>query len=387
MRAQSGGTAQQQSDRDESRADWMELFFDLVFVALIGQLSTGLREHTSFGAALVFLALFATVWWSWVNLTYTINVQLGLSRRALAGYMLTAMAAVGAVAIAAPEAVGDRAWLFALGNAGLRCVMLALWARRTWAVSTGSRARILAYNGATALLWFASALVPAPACYALWAVAILCEIALLLASAPGMLSRVQTFRVEHLADRFGTLVIIALGESVLAIVVALSAAFTAQAAIVAGLSLVIAACLAWVMFMYGIDSMRSGLERLVAAGDSKGIIGTFAFLPYFLVAGVMLLSGALAIAIREPQQVLPAVSALSLSGGIVLFYAANTLIGLRYGLRRRFVLAWAVPSLLLPLAVLPLALGVAAGWAVAAMAAILVGLVIQAEWLGRHRTE
>ena len=126
MRAQSGGTAQQQSDRDESRADWMELFFDLVFVALIGQLSTGLREHTSFGAALVFLALFASVWWSWVNLTYTINVQLGLSRRALAGYMLTAMAAVGAVAIAAPEAVGDRAWLFALGNAGLRCVMLAL---------------------------------------------------------------------------------------------------------------------------------------------------------------------------------------------------------------------------------------------------------------------
>ncbi|GAA4482839.1 low temperature requirement protein A [Microbacterium panaciterrae] len=64
----------------------------------------------------VFLALFASVWWSWVNLTYTVNVQIGLTRRALAAYMFAAMAATGAIAVAAPQAIGERAWLFALGT-------------------------------------------------------------------------------------------------------------------------------------------------------------------------------------------------------------------------------------------------------------------------------
>src|SRR6476659_8776266 len=98
--------------RDASRADWMELFFDLVFVALVGQLSLSLHHDPTFTDLAVFLALFASVWWSWVNLTFTVNVQAGLSRRALAGYMLAAMAAVGVMAVAAPQAVTDRAWLF-----------------------------------------------------------------------------------------------------------------------------------------------------------------------------------------------------------------------------------------------------------------------------------
>src|SRR6185437_14990180 len=53
-------------DRDPSRAHWMELFFDLVFVALVGQLAHGLHAEPSFGTLAVFVALFASVWWSWV---------------------------------------------------------------------------------------------------------------------------------------------------------------------------------------------------------------------------------------------------------------------------------------------------------------------------------
>lgn len=372
------------ADRDESRGDWMELFFDLVFVALIGQLAQGLRTDPSFSGILVFLALFASVWWSWVNLTFTVNVQVGLSRRLLAGYMLVAMAAVGAIAIAAPEALGERTWLFALGNAALRGVMLALWARRSWATSTGSRLRVLAYNGATGLLWLASAFLPAPFCFALWAVAVLCEILLLVSTAPGLLRRIGTVNVEHLADRFGTLVIIALGESVLAVVVATSAHLTALSAVVAGLALVIAAGLAWSMFMFGVDALREGLTRLVAADDSRGIVQTFAFLPYFLVTGIMLLAGALATGIQDPIHPLPAAAAVSLGSGVALFYAANAVISARYGMSRRFVLSWAVPAILLPLAVIPLALHVPAADAIAASAAVSLVVVVLAEALARH---
>ena len=106
-------------DRDPSRAHWMELFFDLVFVALVGQLAHGLHAEPSFGTLAVFVALFASVWWSWVNLTFVVDVSPQLSRRRLSLVMLIAMFAVGALAVAAPEAVGDRAWLFAPGY-GLR---------------------------------------------------------------------------------------------------------------------------------------------------------------------------------------------------------------------------------------------------------------------------
>ncbi|GAA1952823.1 low temperature requirement protein A [Microbacterium deminutum] len=370
--------------RDASRADWMELFFDLVFVALVGQLSSGLHHEPTFAELAVFLALFASVWWSWVNLTFTINIQEGLSRRALAGYMLAAMAAVGVMAVAAPEAIADRAWLFALGNAALRAVMLALWVRRSWNTGAGSRVRVLAYNGGTAVIWLVSAFTPSPFRFVLWAIAIAIEIVLLVVSAPGLLQRIGGINVEHLADRFGTLVIIALGESVLAIVIAISTTFTPLSAVVAVLSFVITAGLAWAMFMFGIDAMRTGLEQLVARGDARGVVETVAFLPFVLVAGIMMLAGAVSLAIEHPQSALPPSAAASLGGGVILFYGTNAAITRRYGTPWRSVLPWALPAVVLPLVVGIAALVIPAIWSVAAMAATIVAIVALSEIRARR---
>jgi low temperature requirement protein LtrA len=149
-------------DPEASQANWMELFFDLVFVALIGQLAEGLRTHATFTELGIFLALFASVWWTWVNLTFTSNIQTGLSRRAMAGFVLAAMAGVGVLAVAAPEAVGDLAWLFAIGNAAVRAVLLALWVRRSWATGLGARIRLLTYNGGTAISGWSPRSCPPP---------------------------------------------------------------------------------------------------------------------------------------------------------------------------------------------------------------------------------
>ena len=85
--------------------------------------------HPSFGTLAIFVALFASVWWSWVNLTFVVDVSPQLSARRLSIVMLIAMFAVGAMAVAAPEAVGGRAWLFAAGNSLLRVLLLAIWIR------------------------------------------------------------------------------------------------------------------------------------------------------------------------------------------------------------------------------------------------------------------
>ncbi|SFR69584.1 Low temperature requirement protein LtrA [Microbacterium azadirachtae] len=368
-----------ESERDPTRADWMELFFDLVFVALVGQLSSGLHHEPTFAQLGVFLALFASVWWSWVNLTFAINIQAHLSRRVLAAFMLVAMAAMGAIAVAAPEALGERAWLFALGNASMRALLLALWARSNWAGGGLARVRIVAYNGVTGLLWLVSAFTPEPVRSVLWALAIALEILLLVLTAPSLLRRLGTLNVEHLADRFGTLVIIALGETVLAIIVALSAHLTPLSAAAAVCSLVVAAGLAWASFLFGVSSMRDGLELLSSRGDSRGIVTTFAFLPYALVSGIMLLSGAVSVAIADPDAVLPPAVATAFGVGVALFYATNATIALRYGTPWRRVLPWAAPAVLLPLAVGAAALTLPAFLAIGIMALTLVAIVTMSE--------
>jgi low temperature requirement protein LtrA len=373
-------------DRDPSRVHWMELFFDLIFVALVGQLAHGLHTHPSFATLGIFVALFASVWWSWVNLTFTVNISTDLTRRGLSAVMLTAMVAVGALAVAAPEAVGERAWLFAAGNGALRLILLAMWVRVAWGNGVASRVRLVVYNGLTALLWLVSIALPHPVDYALWALAVVLEVVLLSTTARlwsgSAFARLDT---EHLAERFGLLVIIVLGESVLTVVSATSEAWTVEAGVTALLGLVVTAGLAWSFFLYGVDRMAAGLEKLLEARDIRGIRDTVGFLPFLLVAGVTAISGALAAAILEPGHALEPASSVSLGGGIALFYVTNAIIARRYGDGWRAVLRWAVPAVVLPVLLVFAGLGLPAGATVACAAAIVVLVVAAAEAGARRR--
>lgn len=373
-------------DRDPSRAHWMELFFDLIFVALVGQLALGLHEHPSVSGLLVFTALFASVWWSWVNLTFTVNVMPWLTRRQLAIVMLAAMFAVGAIAVAAPEATGERAWLFAAGNAALRFVLLGLWVSQSWASGTASRIRLLVYNGVTAVIWLVSIWVPRPWSFVLWGAVIVIEVTLLVTSSQSWADRVlPNMNVEHLSERFGLLVVIVLGESVLSSVTALNDVWTLEAGLTAMLGLGVIALLAWSFFMYGTDAMRSGLERLQAAGDSRAIRDTVGFLPFLIVVGVTAISGALVSAIHHPSELLPVASAISLCGGVAIFYATNAIISLRFGRPLGDVLRWAVPTLLLTIALGFAAAVLEAGLVILCTVGVLVIVVLIAELADRAK--
>ncbi|HWU45888.1 MAG TPA: low temperature requirement protein A [Humibacter sp.] len=375
------------TDRDPSRVHWMELFFDLIFVALVGQLAHGLHSAPTFGTLLLFVALFATVWWSWVNLTFAVDVMPQLSRRTLALVMLVSMFGVGAIAVAAPEATTDRAGLFAAGNAVLRLVLLVLWVRQQWSNGLGSRLRVSAYNGLTAALWLASIAVPRPFDFALWSLAIVLEVVLLITSSSRWASRVLgRLNVEHLSERFGLLVIIVLGESVVSIVAALDAALTLAAVITAGLALVTVSLLAWSFFLYGADAMRAGLAKLRDEGNDRAIRDTVAFLPFLLVSGVTAISGALAIAITRPATTLPAASAVSLGGGIALFYFTNAIISRRFGIAWREVFRWAVPACGLPLILIVVAL-VASAQVAVILAVLILGYVLGSAELTSRRRE
>lgn len=164
--------------REPGRVHWMELFFDLVLVAFVGQLAHAIHGDPGWAEYDAFILLFFPAWWAWANIVAVINLLPGLTSRAPGLAMLAAMSASALMAAAAPEAFGERAWAFSLANGALRILLLALWLLQHREHSTKPSWRIWVYNGGTATLWLVAALLPLPAAVALWALSIAVEVAM-----------------------------------------------------------------------------------------------------------------------------------------------------------------------------------------------------------------
>ncbi|WP_426404903.1 low temperature requirement protein A [Streptomyces sp. R-07] len=344
-------------------AGWLELFFDLVFVAVVAQLSHGLHGDPGWREFGVFLGLYFPPWWMWANLTVSANLfQDDSARRRVV--MLTAMLCLAVMAAAVPEADGDRAPAYALGYAGTRLVLLALWwpATRFPAPRTLPRWRPLTYCLLSGLLWAGSAAVPAPWRYGVWAALLLAEMVLLLtARGRGIPGRVHT---GHLVERVGLFVIIVLGESVLALITATDHTWTARAGIVAVLGFVLLAALWWSYF----DFASTAAERVIGtAGTREAYLlarDVGGFLHFFVTAAVISMAAGLATAVEESSLDHLARGAVwALAGGLAVYHGAHALIALRFGRPPREVAVWALPGIVVPLLVV-LGADVLAPWLV-----------------------
>lgn len=329
------------------RVHWMELFFDLVFVVFIGELARGLRGEPGWPQLGGFLFVFAIGWWAWANVLATVNVLPGLSVRRLAVTMLLGMIAIGAMAAAAPEALGERAWVFAVGSAGLRLILLPLWfvrARREheplW--------RPVVYNGITAAFWIGSAFIPQPTQFFAWGVAVGIEVALLTVQRRGEAPLADALDAPHLAERLGLFVIIAMGESVFSIIQALDERWTVAAAATALLGIALIGMLAWTYFLHSANHLEEGLTAALTARNTGAIRDAVMFMPYVLVAGAIVLSAGIATAIEEPDHPLSLGSSAIVFGGIASFYLTISLVGIRLGRPARRMMAWLLLGAVVP---------------------------------------
>jgi low temperature requirement protein LtrA len=208
-----------ETDAGQQRtATWLELFFDLAFVLVVGELAVGLRNDLTLHGALVFAGLFTSVWWAWAGFTFYANrfdtddVVYRLAK-------LAAMLAVAGLAASATDATGSLAAQFALCQAALRIVLVCLLLRAYRHV-VQARNLIAVYvvaEGLAAALWLAGAVVPTSARYGCWAVAVAAEVAAPIMAT--MRSAGLPLHLEHLPERFGLFVILVLGESIAAIAV------------------------------------------------------------------------------------------------------------------------------------------------------------------------
>ncbi|HEY4250824.1 MAG TPA: low temperature requirement protein A [Roseomonas sp.] len=205
-----------------AKVSFAELFFDLVFVYAVTQLSHALLADMSLAGALRTGMLFLGVWWVWIYTAWVTNwVD---PERAPARLMLFAMMAAGLVlSMSIPDAFGERGLSFALAYVAMQMGRNVF---TIWAIGPGDRAlrlnfvRILAWLAFSGLFWIAGALQEGQARMLLWAIALGIDYV-----SPAVyfwtpfLGRSTTgdWTVEgaHLAERCALFIIIALGESVL----------------------------------------------------------------------------------------------------------------------------------------------------------------------------
>jgi low temperature requirement protein LtrA len=264
---------QPSEDRPERHATWTELFFDLVFVVAVAQLAAGLHEHVSASGALAFAGLFVPVWWTWTTYAYVADL-FDADEGAFRLVLLAAMLGSAALAATIPQAFEGHTAAFVVAYALLRADLVALyaWAWRTDPAVSRLAAVHAAGFGAGLVVWLASLAVPAPARYAVWALAIAVDLG------TGLVAYLRREDVpvhrSHMPERFGLFTLIVLGESVLAVSAGTASADWALApALTAAAGFVLAVALWWLYFA----RFDEEVFNIALRGDAAGRRRSFVF--------------------------------------------------------------------------------------------------------------
>ena len=275
----------------ERRASSLELFFDLVFVVSIAQLSHALVDDPTAAGFLKFAGTFVPVWWAWVGFTFyadRFETDEGVYRVIMLGGML----AVAALAVNVPEAFGGGSTAFALSYVAVRAVLVVLYVRAR-ARFPEARPLIHLYIGAfgTSIgLWVLSVFVPAPARYALWAAALAVDLGVPLTFGPRVIPRAP-IHASHIPERFGLFTLIVFGETILAVVVGTGEThWELRSVVTAAAGFVAVAALWWGYFDY-LDT--SIMQRSLRAGQ----LYVYGHLP--LLAGLTAVGAGTALAIEN----------------------------------------------------------------------------------------
>ncbi|MFC6356977.1 low temperature requirement protein A [Luethyella okanaganae] len=282
------------SGEEAHRVTFVELFFDLVFVFAITQLSHLLIEDPSLDSHLHTIMITLAVWWVWVYTTWAANwldPQRGWVRTMLIALMLLGLLMSGAI----PEAFGEKGLLFAaafvLMQVG-RSVFTAFAFAPHQRASALNFARISFWLVASGVFWIWGGLVPPGERVWLWSIALVLEylgpIARFRVPFLGY-SDPETWRVSgsHFAERVSLFFIIALGESVIVTGSAFSREPLDWLHLAAFLAAFTGTVLMWLLYFN--HGERGGSEYIRQA-SSSGLVARLAYtyIPVVMVVGIVL---------------------------------------------------------------------------------------------------
>jgi len=320
---------------EEQRATTLELFYDLVFVFAITQVSHLLLDHLSWEGVGQSLVVLLAVWWSWNYTTWVTNEvdpESIVVRLLLIALMLGSLV----MAIAIPEAFGDRALVFAGAYVAIqvgRHSFLTFVAADRGTLERRRAGAILIWFLAAGALWIAGALAEGPARTALWLAALAVDYGAPLVTfwVPGR-ARVapEAWQVEtaHFAERFQLFIIIALGESIV-----ITGATTADldltiARVTAfGLAFVATAALWWLYF----NLVANIAQRRLAEAADRTLMArdAYTYLHVVIVAGILLSAVGDELVIAHPTEELADAEIIAVVCGPALYLLAHVALRLR----------------------------------------------------------
>jgi low temperature requirement protein LtrA len=361
----------------------LELFFDLVFVLAITQCTALMAANPTWTRLAEGMLVLALLWWAWAAyawLTSVVDPEEGAVRIAL----IAAMAALLIVALSVPEAFDGRALEFALAYTAVRAGHIALFgvASRDEPELRRSVLGLALGAGAGCALLVGGALLDTGPQIALW------TLALALDMGEPYIATAENWRLVpgHFAERHGLIVIVALGESIVALGVGADIGLTAGIVAAAILGIALVSELWWVYFdVVAIANVR----RLVRAapGQEQNAMArdVYSYLHFPLVAGIVIAAFGLHETLRHVHDPLQDVPAFALVGGVAIYLLGHVAVRLRgaHTLNtRRLVLA------VVMLALWPVAVEVDSLVTLSIVTVLLAGLIaIETRAYGEHRTQ
>lgn len=306
----------------------VELFFDLVFVFAMTQVTGFLAHHVTWAGILRGVALLAALWWAWVCyswLTNAIPAEEALPARLV---ILAAMVAMLVVSLSVPAAFGDAGVLFGIAYFVVRALHVVLYA-----IATDPETQNAVFRLAPGFLIGPALLVVAgfldgPLQAVLWVAALVLDYGV------AFVRGVEGFSIhaEHFVERYQLIVIIALGESIVAIGTGVSTgglalgSFVVLAALV-GTILIIA--LWWLYFDYVVLAaernliITSGHERSARARDS------YSYLHLPMIAGIIFVALGFKKTLAHVTEPLGVIPAVALCGGSAVYLLGHNAFRLR----------------------------------------------------------
>jgi hypothetical protein len=321
LRAREGGHA---------RVTYVELFFDLVFVFAVTQLSHGLIRHPSLMGLLETALLLMAVWWAWVYTAWVTN-WLDPERPPVRIMLFAVMAAGMVLSMSIPSAFEERGLLFALAYVSIQVgrSLFTLWCVRADRGLRLNFLRISAWLATSGVLWIAGGLAQDEARLACWAIAIAIEYVSPAAGfwTPGLgRSRTADWTVEggHLAERCTAFTIIALGESLLVMgATAADLAWTPTVILAFVSSFLGSIAMWWIYFSFTAEAASEAISR----SDDPGRVARLAYTYSHLlpVAGIIVAAVGDEWVIHHPVGHTDIKTAAALIGGPLLFLLGGLL--------------------------------------------------------------
>lgn len=305
----------------DHRVTPLELFFDLVLVFAVTQVTRLLAADATWIGVLRAMLVLAALWWAWnvyAWLTSTTDVDEGGVRLA----MLASMAAMFGVALAVPGAFGDDGVLFGAAYLLVRLLHIGLSAvvGRDDPVRRSALLRFAPTAILGGSLLVIAGFLEGSERITLWVVALTIDYL-----GPAVIGMGSGWRVapEHFAERHGLVMLVALGESIVAIGVGAGFELGTGVIVAAALGMVVVSALWWLYFDVAAIFARSrfteasGIEQARLARDAYG------YIHFPMVAGVVLFALGLEETLAHAGEVLDPVPAVGLCGGAALYLLAH----------------------------------------------------------------